>query len=602
MTATDPSATDSTNFGKYATPSTVATTESEAVINSGVATGSSDSVSLLRGSVLNPLKKNVITILLIGETGSGKTSLMSLLINLFQGNGPFELTDQHDPTKESGLSQAHSQTTSAKLYVVITSDGTKVQILDTPGLADTAGIGKDDEHKAEINSGIKDFIESIDAVLIVANGTVPRLGAATNYTLSVISSMFPHSIIDNICFLFTNSDLSTLNFQMDTLQPELRDSKYWAIQNPLSLHRNYRAQAGGGAPDRVLESSAKKLKGSYEEAVETLNEWLAWLNERKAQPTQDIHDLYQTFVHIESCIDATLSSLTRLHESRQRWKQIESDLENAEKRKDALAALTVQQTALFWDRQASETPNTLCIAADCYSNCHAPCNLAFLNDSAALGTQCSAFPSDPMLPAAAALPVVAVASSLARILPFTVALPSFVAAVAAPPLAVALPLGLLLLNWRAQQARSLKCNVCGHEAEEHRHYMNTHVQRPKEIDPETKKELDEATSDEQKLEAACNAVKQELKKIEEDILIAQEKTRRLTDKYNVVSLSKNFSGHIQSAIQMLKYRQKELESKPDTATELNLIEDSINELEVKLRVLRGEGRVEAETLAIAQDS
>ncbi|KAF8604810.1 hypothetical protein BDV93DRAFT_605735 [Ceratobasidium sp. AG-I] len=599
MTTTGPGAADYTNLVNHTTPASMVTiTDPGATIDSAVAAGTTNNAYLPKRSALGPLKKDVVTILLIGETGSGKTSLMSLLVNLFQGNGPFELTDQHDPTKESGLSQAHSQTTGVKLYTVTTADGTTVQILDTPGLADTNGIDKDDEHKAKINNGIRDFIESIDAVLIVANGTVPRLGAATNYTLSVISSIFPYSIIDNICFVFTNSDLCSLNFQMDDLQPELRGSKWWAIQNPLPLHKSYKTKVENRAPACVLETWSNKLKGRYQETVQTLNGWLAWLDERKVQPTKDINDLYQTSIRIESHIEAALSALTRLHEDRQRWKQIESDLKDAETRKGALENLAAQATEPYWDRQASERPNTICIAADCYQNCHAPCGCVFLNNSAVLGMWCSAFPSDPLLrptlSAAAAFP------SLAAALPFLEAVLPIAAAF--PSMAVALPVGLLLMGWRAHQAGSLNCNICGHEAKQHRHYMSAHVQVPREIDPQMQEALDEATTEEGKLAAAFNTVNQELERTEGNIHTTQENTRRLIDEYNVVSLSKSFSGHIRSAIQMLKYRQEELESKPDTATELDLIKESINKLEEKLKVLRGEGQNESEPLVIAPHS
>lgn len=276
-------------------------------------------------------KKKVVTILLIGETGTGKTSFMSLLLNLLQGNGPFELEEKHDTTKESGLSKTQSQTTEAALYITTTSDGVEIQILDTPGLADTRGIDQDNKHKAEINSAIKELVTSIDAVLIMANGTIERLGAATSYTLSVITSMFPRPIINNIGFIFTNSDPLTWNFQMDKLQPELRNAQCWLIQNPLALSKNYETQAKRGGPDAVMKKWRRTLTTCYEDTVETLNEWLEWLDERDVQPTKGINDLYQKLVSIESYLEAKLSALTRSHERRRTWESLKFDLEDTEK-------------------------------------------------------------------------------------------------------------------------------------------------------------------------------------------------------------------------------------------------------------------------------
>lgn len=178
---------------------------------------------------------------------------MSLLVNLFQGNGPLELTERNDPKKETGLSLTQSQTAQPTLYTVTTTDGTKIQILDTPGLADTRGIDQDNKHKAAINAAIKNHITTIDAVLIMANGSVERLGAATDYTLNIITSMFPYSIIGNIGFIFTNSDPLTCNFQMESLQKELRGSPRWLIQNPIALLKNYLKQVEAGAHERTLK-------------------------------------------------------------------------------------------------------------------------------------------------------------------------------------------------------------------------------------------------------------------------------------------------------------------------------------------------------------
>lgn len=257
---------------------------------------------------------------------------MSLLLNLFEGNGPFELQEKHKTSRESGLSKTQSQTTKATLYTIKTSYGAKIKILDTPGLADTRGISQDNKHKEEINKAIKELVTSIDAVIIMANGTVQRLGAATDYTLDVITSMFPYSIADNIGFIFTNSDPLTWNFQMKGLRPELKRARHWLIQNPLALSKNYQAQTKHGQiPEAMKKKWHRNLENTYEDTIETLNEWLKWLDECRVQPTKAINDLYQKSVGIESYIEAALSSLTRSSEQRQKWEKIQFDLGVTEK-------------------------------------------------------------------------------------------------------------------------------------------------------------------------------------------------------------------------------------------------------------------------------
>lgn len=268
---------------------------------------------------------------------------MSLLVNLFKGKGAFELEDVHDESKESGLIKTQSQTTSATMYTITTSQDLKIRILDTPGLADTGGLEVDRRHKEEINTAIKECIETIDAVLILANGSVQRLGAATAYTLNTLALMFPHSIVENIGFIFTNSDPETLNFETEGLPEELRGCPFWVIQNPLALLNRYKKNSTRGAlPDS--SKMDRKISACYDETVETLNEWMKWLSERPLKPTHEINELYEKSVDIESRLQEVLSCISRLAEERLAWENIASGLMNVKRVRYLLSVACMKVT------------------------------------------------------------------------------------------------------------------------------------------------------------------------------------------------------------------------------------------------------------------
>ncbi|KAG8759492.1 hypothetical protein FRC12_009746 [Ceratobasidium sp. 428] len=331
-------------------------------------------------SVLDSIKKRSITILLIGETGCGKTAFLSLILNLFQGKGPLELEDLNDGKAESGLSSTQSQTTTATLYSITTSEGNKIRILDTPGLADTRGIEQDNIHKAEINKAIKEFVETIDAVMIMANGTVERLTPSTDYTLNVISSMFPRSILDNIGFIFTNSDPATWNFNLEGLQPELQESQFWLIQNPLAMTKNLRRNGSRFRNPKQIAKTELQLRTCYQDTVETLNEWLVWLDERQVQPTTEIDRLYHMSITIESHIEMAIAHITRLSEQRIEYEKIARNLEKSTAQAaKALKAFERQQAALVWGRKTTTSYNTICLHAGCFKNCHVKCRQVFGN-------------------------------------------------------------------------------------------------------------------------------------------------------------------------------------------------------------------------------
>jgi predicted GTPase len=64
------------------------------------------------------------TLLLVGETGVGKSSVFELIANVFAGNGVdhynFDILDQ---TNERGGSNNQSQTNSARLYELTSKNG-----------------------------------------------------------------------------------------------------------------------------------------------------------------------------------------------------------------------------------------------------------------------------------------------------------------------------------------------------------------------------------------------------------------------------------------------------------------------------------------------
>ncbi|KAF7439905.1 hypothetical protein PC9H_000242 [Pleurotus ostreatus] len=188
-----------------------------------------------------------MSILLIGETGVGKAAFLDLLANIGD---------------EVGGSVAGSQTKKPILYQIASANGCQVRILDTPGLANVRGYEWDSKHKASIAEAIRRETETIDSVIILANGTQERLGIATQYALTVIAPMFPHSIIDNIAFVFTMvSNPFQFNFQRSVFQPELRDAKIWAIENPLAQWFKFKDY--GTCDEYLFQDMRDTLSTSY---------------------------------------------------------------------------------------------------------------------------------------------------------------------------------------------------------------------------------------------------------------------------------------------------------------------------------------------------
>ncbi|KAG8723783.1 hypothetical protein FRC11_002308, partial [Ceratobasidium sp. 423] len=491
-----------------------------------------------------PQKKNVLTILLIGETGSGKTSFMSLLLNLFQGNGPFELQDKHFVEAQSGLGRSQSQTTDARLYSFTTTEGIKVEVLDTPGLADTRGIEEDKKHKERIYRAIQDLITVIDGVLIVANGRVERLTVATDYTLNILATLFPRSIVDNIGIIFTNTGAggAGLNFQMQSLPPELRRVEYWCLDNPLSLYKNYAAQKATNGFRRGQEwKQQQNLETSYQEAIETLDDWLEWLDDRREIATTAIIELYQKSAHIESRLFATITSISNLSKLESQLLSISSDLQTAGKEKESLSKLQNNLPPKVWVLNDTSNHNTICTAADCHSNCHTECSLE-LGDTSTIGGTCKAFK--------------------------TLGIPN-----------------KWLPFWSNAE---VKCGQakCGHEARLHRYYQKVHQQIDSTAYKRLVQDLKNVVTEKERLEKVKSLIEQEIEGIKQEIRQSKLEIPRLVEELNSLSLSPNYAGYIWSALEILKMRKEQLMQRGDSGSELEVINEGIEAFEAQLDLLR----------------
>ncbi|XP_059827173.1 uncharacterized protein LOC132394782 [Hypanus sabinus] len=152
------------------------------------------------------------TIMFLGATGSGKSTLINGMINYILGvewrdNFRFKLISE-----ETGKSQAESQTSYVTAYQIYHQDGFKIDhsltIIDTPGFGDTRGIEQDQL----ITEQIREFftspggVDQIDAVCFVAQSSLARLTQTQKYIFDSILSIFGKDIAENIQILVTFAD------------------------------------------------------------------------------------------------------------------------------------------------------------------------------------------------------------------------------------------------------------------------------------------------------------------------------------------------------------------------------------------------------------
>ncbi|OCT75307.1 uncharacterized protein LOC108718453 isoform X1 [Xenopus laevis] len=159
----------------------------------------------------NPLKQHKI-IMLVGATGSGKTTLINALINYILGvkwEDNYRLILIEEDTNRS---QAHSQTSEVSAYQLNYIEAFTVPynltIIDTPGFDDTRGR----DHDKEIPKQLKLCFDSpgsishIDAIYFVLQSSLPRLTKTQEYIFGSMLSIFAKDIEKNIQICATFAD------------------------------------------------------------------------------------------------------------------------------------------------------------------------------------------------------------------------------------------------------------------------------------------------------------------------------------------------------------------------------------------------------------
>ncbi|KAG1944428.1 verrucotoxin subunit beta-like [Pimephales promelas] len=149
------------------------------------------------------------TILLVGETGTGKTKLINTMINYMLGVQRedevwFEITDD-----QSNRTSVHSQTSSITVYgFYLRESKTDLTIIDTPGYGDTRGVDLDKQIAESLLSLSEsaEGIHEIHAVCLVIKATQNRLSDRQIYIFDSVQSLFGRDIAENIILLFTHSD------------------------------------------------------------------------------------------------------------------------------------------------------------------------------------------------------------------------------------------------------------------------------------------------------------------------------------------------------------------------------------------------------------
>lgn len=337
-------------------------------------------------------KQSMIRAVVIGETGSGKTSFLNLIANLkqiAQLNDKEELTVDmvrhlHKQEKtDQNAGQGESQTDKAFAHT-IKDLGFPLVLIDTPGFGDTRGPNKDTAHVSKIQRAIE-ACESINCIVLVINGAVARMTPQLRYVLAQVTALMPQSIIDQIIVVLTNvPDPLDANFEIDQLTQFF--GKPIPPKHVLMINNPYAKLTKLLKADEMRQNAAlKRVKNEFKETYEEIGTVFQQIAGFAAIGTNKFTENFKVRQDIEMSTTKLQTELEAIAQKKCRLEQLQKEVAQSE---SALASMSGSMKEKAWN----DTPGVHhMICKVCHKTCHKECKVPFGRDKTETFKDCECF-------------------------------------------------------------------------------------------------------------------------------------------------------------------------------------------------------------------
>ena len=333
---------------------------------------------------------NAAKVLLIGETGTGKSTFINYLTNYFRGgsltNPRIAIPCKHHPYPTESFphceldidDNTQSKTNSCFQYTFTDAATHKRYVfLDTPGLSDTRSREQSETNQNKMLDAITE-LSDLTAIVIVINGSLNRLSKHLRTIISQFNGNLPDVVLENVIVILTNAKKHESSFDLNVLN--LRGRVYpFYMQNGAFVSN----------PSTWRQSTRDELQQDWDHSMHQIKCILQTIDSFQQVPTESFAQLKQIRNEIRSALHQMRLEMIQLQKVHIELSQLDRSIPHEN-----------QDTATYQERIQSQAMEKLevvdasyfsTICGRCNQICHSNCRLKeTATNGAQIFAQCSA--------------------------------------------------------------------------------------------------------------------------------------------------------------------------------------------------------------------
>ncbi|XP_053195574.1 septin-5-like, partial [Scomber japonicus] len=297
------------------------------------------------------LNKTNRTILLVGETGTGKSTLINTLVNYtmgvkFEDNIWFEIVEE-EPKRE----QCESQTSDVIVYKIFGYEGKtlpySLTIIDTPGYGDTRGIKHDDIISQRLLDLFRsdDGVHELSAVGLVLKASLGQVSDRLRYIFDSVRSLFGKDLEENIVALITHSDRLTPKNVLEALEAANIKCAKDEENEPVHFLFNNRQNTQRTEKDKLALEYAWR---TTEAGMKGFTDFLKESNPQKLVTTVEV---LNTRIRLTACIQNLQERIQLIDLKQREIQQTEEVLKNHEEEMKKNKEFIVEVDEVYTDKE-----------------------------------------------------------------------------------------------------------------------------------------------------------------------------------------------------------------------------------------------------------